>query len=55
MSTTLTEGYLKNAQATSISSKAAWSACFFPSDYDIKSQKEDESEKKYLVDKTAND
>ena len=28
---------------------------FFPSDYDIKSQKEDESEKKYLVDKTAND
>ena len=28
---------------------------FFPSDYDIKSQKEDESEKKYLVDKIAND
>lgn len=26
-------------------SKAAWSTCFFPSDYDIKSEKEDETEK----------
>ena len=53
MSTTLTEEYLKNAQATSFFLHGQ--RVFFPSDYDIKSQKEDESEKKYLVDKTAND
>ena len=46
VSTTLTKEYWKNARATAFFlRKMLGQRVFFPSDYDIKSEKEDETEK----------